>query len=355
MQNNEVKAMVLAAGIGSRLKPLCDVVPKPLIKIGGRTVMDYILLLLKKHGMTDIISNTHHLGDKIENHFKDINKNENINIKFIYEPKLTGVAGGIRACKDFLNQSTACIIMGDALTDANLSKLYKQHMEAVKKCNCIATIAIMEVEDTSQFGVVVTESMLTSTNKNLCSGSKVIKFQEKPTREQALSKWANTGIYFFEPKVFDYIPTETEAAVYDVAHDLFPKLLEANEYLQAVEVEKDLYWADLGTPKQYLSSIKDLSEGKIKLDLLPLISPKAKIAKSAILEGTNEIGDNVVIGENALIKNCVIWDNVIVEENSKLEDCIIGPNSHIKANSELKDKVTVGVENKEHSTELIMR
>lgn len=350
--SKKLRGMVLAAGIGSRLQPLCDVVPKPLIKVSGRTVMDYILLLLKSHGITEVISNTHHLGSQIQEHFSDIEKEQGITLKFINEEKLSGVAGGIRVCKDFLKDGTACIVMGDALTDADLTSLYKKHMEAVEKHNCIATIAMMQVEDTTQFGVIVTESMLPNAVSNSSTGSKVIKFQEKPKKEEALSSWANTGIYFFEPRIFDYIPSVEEAPTYDVAHDLFPKLLEAGEYIQAIAVTGDLYWADLGTPKQYLKSIEDLNNGKIKLPLISGISDKANIASSAKIQGFNEIGAGAVIDPGVQIKNCVIWDNVQVGENSELENCIIGPNAVIPANSKFKDKVVVG---KANTPELVMK
>ena len=120
MSEKNLRAMVLAAGIGSRLAPLSDNLPKPLIRIGGKVIMEHILLLLKEHGITDVISNTYHLADQIHDYFKDIKDKEGISLEFIHEEKLSGVAGGIRACKDFLEKGTACIIMGDALTDLDL-------------------------------------------------------------------------------------------------------------------------------------------------------------------------------------------------------------------------------------------
>ena len=114
MSQDNLRAMVLAAGVGSRLGDLSNVLPKPLVPIGGRPVMEHILLLLKKHGFTKVISNTHHLSDKIHDYFKDADKKLGVDIEFVYESNLSGVAGGIRRCKDFLSQGTACIIMGDA-------------------------------------------------------------------------------------------------------------------------------------------------------------------------------------------------------------------------------------------------
>lgn len=335
MIKDKIRAMVLAAGVGSRLQPLSEEVPKPLIRIGGRTIMDHILLLLKQHGITNVISNTHHLASQIHQHFKDIKNQEGIDIQFVYEEKLSGVAGGIRKCKDFLKESTACIIMGDALTDIDLTYLYDKHKEAVNKHNCLVSIAQMQIEDTKDFGVIVTESLL---EKDSSTPNRVVKFQEKPNPEEALSKWANTGIYFFEPRVYDYIPGEEKAPKYDVAKDLFPKLIEAGEYIQAINVN-GTYWADLGTPSQYIQSVRDIANNRVKLQLLPGISPQAKIHPSAKILGNNEIGSNSTINENVEIYSSVIWDNVEVSAGSKLKHCIIGSGVKIPANSELNGAV----------------
>ncbi len=336
--NQELRAMVLAAGVGSRLQPLSENVPKPLIRIAGATVMDHIILLLKKHGITNIISNTHYLADQIHEHFEDAKTRLGVDIQFRREDKLSGVAGGIRACKDFLQESTSCIIMGDALTDIDLTKLYEKHREAVEKFDCLATVAMMEVDDTSQFGVIVTERML-STNKN--SGDRIVKFQEKPNAIEALSSWANTGVYFFEPAIYDLIPDATVAPIYDVAKDLFPRILKEGKYIQAIAVDKGCYWADLGTARQYLQSVKDIQEGKVKLESKFNIDPSAKLAKDVDLSGYNEIGTQTEIEAECHIKNCVIWDNVHIAKGSSLENCIVGSKAKLAENSQYKDQILV--------------
>lgn len=335
MIQDKIRAMVLAAGVGSRLQPLSEEVPKPLIRIGGRTIMDHILLLLKQHGITNVISNTHHLAEQIPEHFKNIKTTEGIDIQFIYEKELSGVAGGIRKCKDFLSKSTACIIMGDALTDVDLSKLYEKHKEAVAKHNCLVTIAQMQIEDTRNFGVIVTKSLL---EKDSDCPNRVVKFQEKPNPEEALSNWANTGIYFFEPKVYDYIPNEKDAPKYDVAKDLFPKLIEAGEYIQAIDVN-GTYWADLGTPNQYIQSVRDIANNQLKLSLLPGISSEAKIHPSVRLLGNNEIGAGTVIKEDSEVYSSVIWDNVEIGAGSQIKHCIIGSGVKIPPNTKLNGAV----------------
>ncbi len=329
-KTDKLRAMVLAAGVGSRLAPISSIIPKPLVPIGGKPVMEHILNLLKTHGITDVISNTHYLADGIHNYFKDAKERLGTNIEFRNEKELSGVAGGIRVCKDFLEKGTACIIMGDALTDIDLSTVYKKHKEAVDKNNCLVTIAQMQVEDTSQFGVIVTNEE-----------GRVTSFQEKPKKEDALSNWANTGIYFFEPEVYDFIPSAKEAPFYDVAKDLFPKLLAADKFVQAVAVHENTYWADIGNPEQYLTSMQDLAKGKIKLDFKPTISPKAEIHKSLILNGINEIGDSCIIEDNVTLDNCLLWDNVTIKSGSSLKNCILASGVVIENDSKLENEILI--------------
>jgi mannose-1-phosphate guanylyltransferase len=341
MTDQNLRAMVLAAGIGSRLAPLSDNLPKPLIRIGGKVIMEHILLLLKEHGITNVISNTYHLADQIHNYFKNFEAKEGVQLQFLHEEKLSGVAGGIRACKDFLEKGTACIIMGDALTDVNLTDLYKEHKKAVVENGCLATIAMMEIEDTSQFGVIVTKSMLDSSDKDSSSSNQIMKFQEKPKKEDALSSWANTGVYFFEPAIYDFIPSKEEAPKYDVAHDLFPKLLEEGKFIQAIAVKEDTYWADLGTPKQYLDSVRDIHQNKIKLKSIAQLNGQIDMPESSSIKGYCDIAQDVEIGENVELENCVVYPKSIIKSGSKLKDCILGESSYIPENSEMTGQITV--------------
>ncbi len=321
-----MRAMVLAAGIGSRLEPLSNYIPKPLIRIGGRPVMEHILLLLKRHGFNQVISNTYHLAASIENYFHE-HPVDGLSIEFLREPKLSGVAGGIRRCASFLKQSTACIIMGDALTDIDLGALYKEHMKAVAN-GCIVTVAKMQVADTSQFGVIVTDD-----------NNRIISFQEKPKAGEALSNWANTGIYFFEPEVYEHLPSEADAAFYDVAKNLFPDLLAKGKYMQAIAVSKDAYWADIGTADQYLQSLRDIEANLVKLDLLPSISNSAHIAEGAKLIGVNEIAEDVQIDTGAELENCIIWQGAKIGAAAKLSHCIVGPGTVVAVGENHSGKI----------------
>ena len=305
--------MILAAGVGSRLDPLTSKLPKPLCPILGSPVMEHIVMLCKKHGFTNLASNTHVMAEKIEDHFKDINKH-GVNLNLVYEKELTGVAGGIRSCKKYLTDEVILVMMGDALTDCDLTSLYESHI----KGNCPVTIALKEVEDTRQYGVAVIDE-----------NNKVTHFQEKPKPEDAKSNLANTGIYFFDQSIINEIPAFSERPKFDVATDLFQKLMSKNIPMQGVKINS--YWADIGTLKQYLESIKDALEGRVKIDI---VDPLAKI------EGKIYLGSNVKIGSNVTFKGHVyIEKDCTIEENSYISNSIIWANSRIGKNVKIINSI----------------
>ncbi|MBX9688091.1 MAG: nucleotidyltransferase family protein, partial [Candidatus Obscuribacterales bacterium] len=168
-----MKAMVLAAGVGSRLDPLTSQVPKPLVPVANRPVMEHILRLLKKHGFEDVVSNLHYLPEKIRAYFAD-GRALGLNIDFRLESELSGDAGGVRACRDFFGQDTFIVLMGDLLTDADLSRIYAEH----KRKGALATIATKQVADVSQFGVILADE-----------DGFIRGFQEKPKAQEALSNF----------------------------------------------------------------------------------------------------------------------------------------------------------------------
>ena len=298
--------MILAAGVGSRLDPLTSEIPKPLCPILGKPVMEHIIKLCKKHGFINLAANTHVMADQISGYFRDAKERLGVTLNLVHEKNLTGIAGGIRSCKKYLTDETVLIIMGDALTDVDLSYLYEAHV----KGNCPVTIGIKEVEDTSQFGVVVTD-------KN----NRVISFQEKPKLHEAKSNFANTGIYFFNQSILNEIPPESQAPKYDVATHLFQKIMSKNIPMQAQDI--NAYWADIGTLKQYHQSIKDALDGKVKIEIDPLSK----------IEGKVYLGEGVKIAPNVTIKGCVyIEKNCVIDSNSYIDSSIIWSGSHIGKN-----------------------
>ena len=313
--------MILAAGVGSRLDPLTSQLPKPLCPILGKPVMEHIIMLCKSHGFINLSANTHVMAPKIKDYFKD-SKNFGVSLNLVYEKDLTGIAGGIRSCRKYLTGDVILVIMGDALTDVDLSYLYERHI----KSNCPVTIGIKEVKDTSQFGVVVADE------NNL-----VTSFQEKPKPKEAKSNLANTGIYFFNQSILDEIPTPEEAPRFDVATDLFQKLMKKNIKMQAINI--NAYWADIGTLKQYHEGIQDVLEEKVKINI---DAPKApfgymekgvSIDKTAKIKGRIYLGQNVKIGQDVVIKGDVyIEKNCVIEANSYIDNSIIWAGSYIGKN-----------------------
>lgn len=322
MDKEDNQTMILAAGVGSRLDPLTSQIPKPLCPILGKPVMEHIIKLCKKHGFTEFAANTHVMKDKIENHFKDVKSNLGVTLNLLYEKELTGVAGGIRTCKQYLTDDVILIMMGDALTDVDLTRLYEAHI----KSDFSVTVGIKQVQDTSQYGVVLADEK-----------RKIISFQEKPKPEDALSNWANTGIYFFDRKIIDEIPPLEERPKFDIATDLFQKLMAKEIPLQAVNI--NAYWADIGTLKHYHQSIKDALNGKVKIDIdaektsFGFKGKNVIIAPSAQVEGKIYLGNNVKIGPNVkIIGDVYIEDNCVIDSKSYINNSIIWANSFIGEN-----------------------
>ncbi|MGE5593718.1 MAG: nucleotidyltransferase family protein, partial [Betaproteobacteria bacterium] len=194
-----MKAMVMAAGVGSRLEPLTVNVPKPMVPVATRPAMEHILALLKRHGVTDVVANLWYLPESIESYFGD-GTAFGVTLRYSREEELRGTAGGVLAAKELLLSSardedggTFLLIAGDALTSADLSRLVEFH----RKKGALVTIGLKPVADPSRFGVVVTDDE-----------GMVLAFQEKPRLGEARSNLANTMIYVFEPEIFNYIPAE---------------------------------------------------------------------------------------------------------------------------------------------------
>jgi len=307
------KAMIMAAGAGTRLNPLTLKVPKPMIPVANVPILEFILKHLQSHGINDVVANTHHLADRIHNVYSGEN-HLGINFKHVYEPELSGTAGGVKKTEFFFDENeTFIVVSGDALTDVDIESLYEKH----KSSDAIATLALREVpmEDVEHFGVVVID-------KN----SRITGFQEKPKTAEAKSNLANTGIYMFEKRIFDYIPANT---FYDFGKQVFPDLLNNEERFFAHVIND--YWNDIGTIRQYKLSSFEILENKMKCTGAKAIGENTIIEEGATLSGSNVIGNNCIIKAGAHITNSIIWDNAVIEGNTKINDCIIANNVKICA------------------------
>ncbi|MES0341027.1 MAG: NDP-sugar synthase [Candidatus Humimicrobiaceae bacterium] len=341
------KAMVLAAGLGTRLRPLTDLISKPMAPIVNRPVMEHIIKLLARHGFKDIVCNLHYFPDEIKNHFKDGSK-WGVNIVYSFEEELLGTAGGVKKVEDFFQGQTFLVISGDALTDIDLSNAYDFHKEKKGK----ATLVLTEVEDTTQFGVVILD------------GEKRIKgFQEKPLSGEAKSNLANSGIYFFEPDIFEYMPPRGQ--FYDFGKNLFPDLLEKDIPYYGYKHNK--YWNDVGGLDEYQQGNFDALEGRVEVDIpgkmikngvwigrnckiqedviiIPpvCIGDDCTINKGAKLYGPMILGNNTTVDERAVLYRGIKWGSGYVGKDASLIGAIIGYAAEIKDKASVLEKAVLG-------------
>jgi len=315
MGNKKMKAMIMAAGLGSRLEPITLSMPKPLIPVMNRPLMDIILSQLSSFGIEEVISNTYYLSNQIIDRYK----NNNLGVKFSYikEEELSGTAGGVKKCQFFFDENEDFIVMsGDVLTSVDIKKGIEIH----KNSGAIATIGIKQIDHdkVSHFGVVVTD-------KN----GYITEFQEKPSVEEAKSNFINTGIYIFNYKIFDYIPENT---FYDFAKNVFPQLLKDNQ-INTFEVSE--YWNDIGTISQYKQCIQDVFNGTCKIPHGEIektnqgsyINAGSEIPQTARFIGNSVIGKNCKIGEYVKLENCIVFDNSEIKTGTELTDCIVLPDN----------------------------
>jgi mannose-1-phosphate guanylyltransferase/phosphomannomutase len=318
-----MKAFVLAAGVGTRLKPLTSNIPKPMIPILDKPALYYTFANLWKHGFTDACVNTYYMSDVITNYFEKTPPD--INLEFSKEKNLLGTAGAIKKKEKFFDDTFA-VMSGDGLSDVNLKKALEFH----KKNKSLATIVLKKVSSRFEYGIAIT-------NKS----GEIKKFVEKPSWGDVFNDEVNTGIYVFEPAIFNYIPKYT---FFDFSMDLFPLLIKKGKKIYGFLM--DDYWTDIGNIFEYKKGVFDTLDGTFKLnfglknDGGKYISKTAKIDKSVKIEWPCFIGDNVVIKENCSIKPySVISDNVKVGKNTVIDRTIIWKNSIVGVGVELINSV----------------
>ncbi|MEM8676005.1 MAG: NDP-sugar synthase [Cyanobacteria bacterium P01_G01_bin.67] len=330
-----MKAMILAAGKGTRVRPITYTIPKPLIPILQKPVMEFLLELLRQHGFDQIMVNVSHLAHEIEGYFRD-GQRFGVDIGYSFEGSIVdgelvgaavGSAGGLRKIQDFnaFFDDTFVVLCGDALIDLDLTAAVKQH----RANGAIATVITKKVpkEDVPSYGVVVTDE-----------AGRIESFQEKPTVAEALSTDINTGIYIFEPEIFDYIPPNQE---YDIGGELFPKLVEKQAPFYAVSM--DFEWVDIGKVPDYWHAVRGVLTREIKNVNIPgtEVAPgiytglnvavnwdKVDITGPVYIGGMTKIEDGAkIIGPAMIGPNCYICsgatvDNSVIFEYSKLGEGI---------------------------------
>src|SRR6202790_176637 len=237
-----MKAVLMAGGGGSRLRPLTSRRPKPLAPVAGKPIMELILELLRQHGFTDVVATLHYLADEIEAYFGD-GSAHGVAMHYVVEDTPLGTAGAVKMAHDLLIGETFVVISGDALTNLDLGAVVRHHREQGND----VTIALQRVTNPLEFGVVVTDE-----------SGRIVRFLEKPSWGEVFSDTINTGIYVLEPSILDRMQ---RGKVYDFSKDLFPEMLREGAKLGGYVI--DAYWTDIGNLEQYQGANYDAVSGKV--------------------------------------------------------------------------------------------
>ena len=313
-----MRAMIMAAGVGSRLRPVTDILPKPMVPIANRPALYHILRLLDRHGIREVIINLHHLPDEITDYLGD-GSLLGMDISYSFEPELLGTAGGVKKNADFLGDDTFLVVSGDSLTDVDLTGLIDQH----RRNGSIATMAVKEVANPSLYGVVVTDGE-----------GLVVGFQEKPPLEEARSRLCNCGIYVFEPEILSHIH---DSGFDDFGKRVFPDLLEAGARFHAYAIDE--YWNDVGNLQEYVRSNGDVLSRKVSVEI-----PGTEVRPGVWVEGDGGLPDSVRVdppviigrgcrlGENVTIDGpAVVGDGSVVEDDVYVARALLLPGSYLPA------------------------
>ncbi|MDA0866387.1 MAG: mannose-1-phosphate guanyltransferase [Cyanobacteria bacterium] len=342
-----MRAVLMAGGSGTRLRPLTCDMPKPMVPILNRPIAEHIVNLLQRNGVNEIIATLYYLPDVMRDYFND---GHDFGVHMTYaveEDQPLGTAGCVKNIADLLDE-TFFVISGDSVTDFDLQAAVRFHKEKGSK----ATLVLARVPNPIEFGVVITDEN--------CA---IKRFLEKPSTSEIFSDTVNTGTYILEPEVLDYLPADQEC---DFSKDLFPLLLEKGEPMYGYVA--DGYWCDVGHLDAYREAQYDVLNRKVEMDLNYYeekspglwigqnteIDPTAKIQPPVMIgsncrigarvniESGSIIGDNVTIGNDADLKRPIVWNGAIIGEESHLRACVIGRGTRVDRRAHVLEGAVIG-------------
>lgn len=314
-----MKALILAGGKGTRLRPLTVYTPKPIVPVVNRPFILYQLDVLRRAGITDITLSLSYQPDKLEHLLGDGSDFE-VNLKFVTEPSPMGTAGAYRFAA--ADDGPTLILNGDIFTDSDISKVMAFH----SKKAAMATIVLARISDPTAYGLVKTDKE-----------HGVIGFFEKPKGSQAIESDLNTinaGIYILEPQILELIP---KGENHSFEYDVFPEIIKRKMPFFGFEL-KDEYWRDIGTCKSYLTAHYDFLSGKIKGFELENAGG-SEIATAADVDKRSVLGDGCIIKPGAQVINSVIGSGVIVEEKAVVQNSVIWPHTRISTSAEVRGAI----------------
>ena len=319
-----MQAVIMAGGEGKRLRPLTCTMPKPLVPLLNKPVIDYCVELLTAHGIVDIAATLHYLPNMIEQHLGD-GRAFGANIRYSIEDKPLGTAGSVRAAVGE-GIGPALVLSGDAITDLDLAALIRRH----EASGAAATIVLKRVQVPTEYGVAI-----------LDEGGRITRFLEKPQLSEVFSDLANTGIYILSTEAIDMIPIETK---YDFSMDLFPAMLRAGMYIGGYVTES--YWCDIGDLEQYLNAQKDMLVGKCSFETMAVdregvfVEHGAKVSPGAVIIGPCYIGREVEVADGALLADgTVLCSGCRIGSGSSIKRSILMPGARVRENAEIRGAI----------------
>ena len=319
-----MKAVIMAGGFGTRLRPLTSNLPKPMVPVANKPMMEHIVSLLKKHGITDVMCALFYQPEIVSSYFGE-GSQFGMNMHYRKAEADYGTAGSVRNVKDFLDERFI-VISGDVLTDFDLTAAIKFHEKKKAK----ATLLLTHHPNPLQFGVVMTDD-----------DGKITRFLEKPSWGEVFSDTINTGIYIIEPEVLDLIPEKQE---FDFSKNLFPLLLDHHSELYGCI--SNGYWKDIGSLHEYQDVHLDIFRGNVNVHLKGVRQGNCYVGDNTVIEteaknitGLNIIGDNCHIRKGAIISNSAIGNNCEIHAGAVIRNSVIWNDTTIGVRSELSQSV----------------
>jgi len=344
-----MKAVIMAGGKGTRLRPLTCHTPKPMVPLLNRPCLEYAIELLKAHGITEIAITLQYLPDVIKSYFGD-GSAFGVSLHYFTEHVPLGTAGSVKNCEAFLDERFI-VLSGDALTDFDLTAALDYHLSR----RALATLVLARVEHPLEFGVVMTED-----------SGRIVRFLEKPNWSEVFSDTVNTGIYILEPEVLDYIAPGVET---DFSKQVFPYFLEHNLPMYGYIAKG--YWSDIGTLEVYRQAQIDMLDGRVNVriqaeEIAPRIfmEPGVRIGSAVRLEGPLYLGREAVlqdgasagpyailgshvhVGAEAHVGESILWENSLIASHAEVNGSTLGRNVRIGTNAVLADGCVVGDESR---------
>ncbi len=341
-----MKAVVMAGGEGSRLRPLTSERPKPLAPVANKPVMHHIVDLLRRHGITEIVATLHYMADEIETYFGN-GSELGVTMHYVVEDSPLGTAGAVKQAEAILSADPFIIISGDALTDMDLSAIVAYHLQR----KAALTIALRRVPNPLEFGVVVTDDR-----------GRITRFLEKPSWGEVFSDTINTGIYVLDPLVFDYMEPGKN---YDFSRDIFPQMLRDGRPLYGIVM--DSYWTDIGNLQQYQQANYDALRRQVQLEIPgtevapgiwqgdgcrihpdvqlhgPIVLGKnVSVERGAAIDELTVLGDSSIVAEGARLHRTVAWEGVYIGADASLLGCTIADRNLIKERVTIHEGAVIG-------------